>query len=60
VLARNDAHNSGSTAGFFSANAGGLAAAMASLLGHLAYGAVLGAITREVRTGTRVLSPHRA
>lgn len=31
-------------AGFFSANAGGLMAAMGSLLGHLAYGGLLGLI----------------
>jgi uncharacterized membrane protein YagU involved in acid resistance len=34
-------------AGFFSANAGGLMAAVASLIGHLIYGATLGAIAGE-------------
>ena len=31
--------------GFFSANAGGVMAVMASLLGHIVYGAILGAVT---------------
>jgi len=31
--------------GFFSANAGGVMAVVASLLGHLVYGAILGAVT---------------
>jgi uncharacterized membrane protein YagU involved in acid resistance len=34
-------------AGFFSANAGGVMAAVASLIGHLIYGATLGAIAGE-------------
>ena len=31
--------------GFFSANAGGTMAVVASLLGHIVYGAILGAVT---------------
>lgn len=31
--------------GFFSANAGGIMAVVASLLGHIVYGAILGAVT---------------
>lgn len=31
--------------GFFSANAGGIMAVIASLLGHIVYGAILGAVT---------------
>lgn len=34
-------------AGFFSANAGGVMASVASLFGHLVYGATLGAISGE-------------
>jgi uncharacterized membrane protein YagU involved in acid resistance len=33
--------------GFFSANAGGMAAVMGSLMGHLVYGAILGALAGE-------------
>jgi uncharacterized membrane protein YagU involved in acid resistance len=32
-------------AGFFSANAGGIGAILVSLLGHIVYGAILGAVT---------------
>jgi uncharacterized membrane protein YagU involved in acid resistance len=39
--------------GFFSANVGGLMAVIGSLLGHIVYGAILGAVTgRPVRTQT--------
>lgn len=39
-------------AGLFSANAGGLAAAMGSLMGHAIYGALLGSITGPVNRTT--------
>jgi uncharacterized membrane protein YagU involved in acid resistance len=35
--------------GFFSANAGGMMAAVASLIGHLVYGAALGAVAGQER-----------
>lgn len=38
-------------AGFFSANVGGLMAVAASLLGHIVYGAVLGAVTGQPDEG---------
>jgi hypothetical protein len=47
--------------GFFSANAGGLPAVIGSLMGHIVYGALLGAIAGEVRVaGRRTLSAGRA
>ncbi len=39
--------------GFFSANAGGLPAVMGSLMGHIVYGALLGAIGGGVTTAAR-------
>lgn len=45
--------------GFFSANAGGLPAVMGSLMGHIVYGALLGAIGGEVTTATRANASGR-
>jgi uncharacterized membrane protein YagU involved in acid resistance len=48
--------------GFFSANAGGFMAVVASLLGHIVYGAILGAVTGVpgVRVQTTVEEFRRA
>lgn len=40
--------------GFFSANAGGMMAVIASLIGHIVYGAILGAVTGPSRLITQL------
>lgn len=45
--------------GFFSANAGGLPAVMGSLMGHIVYGALLGAIAAKATTATRANASGR-
>jgi hypothetical protein len=39
--------------GFFSVNAGGMMAVIGSLIGHILYGAILGATTGEARNVER-------